>query len=187
MTYSMATAVHEAAHAVIDVVLDGFVDVIHLRTKKQLRAGNMIVDSRGRECRALGMVEGMTRIDAEFWLSDDMRDKPRTGIVFDRDAALKDMIVLAAGPVAEARHTHESLFAVMLGHGAGDWAAMSRRAELLADRSLLQESEQEARRLVTQYWGEIRRAADVIRQSQVTGGRVIEEIVKASAGKAVTE
>lgn len=175
--YPRVLAVHEAGHAVAAIVQGGWVDAVHLRTRAECLAGDVIETDRGARITALGAVESMIFSDFPGRLIDHYMDKGLPPL--RRDLAIKDMVVLFAGPYADIRQRRQAPFWAMHLPGArGDNDLILAIGNLLPDgKAAIDEAARIASRLVKDYWPYILAVADAIHMNRYTPGEVIESIV----------
>jgi hypothetical protein len=178
--YPRILAIHEAGHAVVGVIQGRWIDGVHMRTKQEVRTGDKIITERGVAVHAQGLVEGSSMVHPA-----SVKDCLAQGIVIPvhRDFALIDMIGLAAGAVAEARHSRRSVVEIMLfGGGTGDHEEMRARAELLPDpHEAEDEAWASAKQLVRKHWRAVEALADVLQRRRYTPGEQVHAIVMAVA------
>jgi len=177
--YSRPTAIHEAAHAVVMIALGMLPKAIHMRTRDELRAGDLIELSDGSRSSAIGLTEGGGRINIylrRFNAAHGISPQP-----LDRAEAEDDMSVLLAGTFAEARHLKKD--AVPMFTHRGGQTDMHHVMDLAAalDDSLvgLRAAMRTARKLVKRDWPAIVALADLIQTRRHTNQESIRTLVEA--------
>lgn len=178
-SYPRVLAVHEAAHAVVAARVGNYVYGVHLRTGGEARRGDFIVDSRKRSIRhAQGLVEvsNFTNpgLHAILMAAGDAGLPPP-----QREHAVLDIAVSAAGPHAEARQSRKAEVLISLtGGGIYDFRHAEQVASLCPDASaVFDEGWSLGRTMVREYWRDILEVADMIQLNRYTDGDKVHALL----------
>lgn len=180
-TGKRSTAIHEAAHAVATVLAGEHIHEVHIRTSAQLAGDDFIILNRyqGMPRRTLGSM------DASFRVNPGTLKYFPPGWVVPRSDIMDQLIIFAAGPVAQARGSYRSVRSVIArGGGQNDLESMRELAEFVGDDAMVDEALAHAREFVGQHWTLIREVADLILlNGDRTDGEAIHELIETRIGR----
>jgi hypothetical protein len=183
------------------MALGGYVYAIHLRTRSMLEAGDIIKAGRGR---AFPDAYGLMEPGHTFYRGpplclgrDPLECYPGDLASARRDMVL-DMIVSAAGPIAEGIYTDTDLCDVFAFGGEGDEKEIDEYADALAamykaipleqrrgiatsNASLWREVVTKAEKLVRREWHKIIAVADLIQPNAYTDGDEVTALFESLA------